>query len=70
LDVVAAQFPGVGVTVERQAGIRAPPNGPTFTFGEYILSYQDWRECHGRHLTGGVPGQIGPLGPDLNLVKQ
>jgi hypothetical protein len=21
-------------------------------------------------LTGGVPGQIGPLGPDLNLVKQ
>ena len=21
-------------------------------------------------MTGGVPGQIGPLGPDLNLVKQ
>src|SRR6266699_1069448 len=42
----------------------------TSAFGEYILSYQDCRECHGRHLTGGVPGQIGPLGPDLNLVKQ
>ena len=50
--------------------ITAPPKGPTFAFGEYILSYQDCRECHGRHLTGGVPGQIGPLGPDLNLVKQ
>jgi hypothetical protein len=49
--------------------ITAPPKGPTFAFGEYILSYQDCRECHGRHLTGGVPGQIGPLGPDLNLVK-
>jgi mono/diheme cytochrome c family protein len=50
--------------------ITAPPKGPTLQFGEYILSYQDCRECHGRDLTGGVPGQMGPLGPDLNLVKQ
>jgi hypothetical protein len=50
--------------------ITAPPKGPTFAFGECILSYQDCRECHGRHLTGSAPGQIGPLGPDLNLVKQ
>jgi mono/diheme cytochrome c family protein len=50
--------------------ITAPPKGPTFEFGEYVLSYQDCRECHGRNLTGGVPGQIGPLGPDLNLIKQ
>jgi len=49
--------------------VTAPPKGPTFQFGEYILSYQDCRECHGARLTGGVPGQIGPLGPDLNLVK-
>jgi hypothetical protein len=49
--------------------IIAPPKGPTFQFGEYILSYQDCRECHGRFLTGGEPGQMGPLGPDLNLVK-
>ena len=49
--------------------ITAPPKGPTFQFGKYILSYQDCRECHGPRLTGGVPGQIGPLGPDLNLVK-
>jgi mono/diheme cytochrome c family protein len=49
--------------------ISAPLKGPTFQFGEYILSYQDCRECHGKNLTGGVPGQLGPLGPDLNLVK-
>jgi len=49
--------------------VTAPPKGPTFQFGEYIVSYQDCRECHGARLTGGVPGQIGPLGPDLNLVK-
>jgi mono/diheme cytochrome c family protein len=51
------------------AVITAPPEAPTVEFGEYILSYQDCRQCHGKNLTGGVPGQIGPLGPDLNVVK-
>jgi mono/diheme cytochrome c family protein len=32
------------------SSITAPPKGPTFAFGEYILSYQDCRECHGRDL--------------------
>jgi mono/diheme cytochrome c family protein len=50
--------------------IAAPPKSPTVRYGEYIMSYQDCRECHGKDLTGGVPGQLGPLGPDLNLVKQ
>jgi mono/diheme cytochrome c family protein len=49
--------------------VTAPPKGPTSHYGEYIVSYQDCRNCHGDHLTGGVPGQLGPLGPDLNLVK-
>jgi len=49
--------------------VTAPPKGPTRQFGEYILSYQDCRECHGARLTGGVPGQMGPLGPDLNAVR-
>jgi mono/diheme cytochrome c family protein len=49
--------------------ITAPPKGSTLQYGEYILSYQDCRACHGDKLTGGVPGQLGPLGPDLNLVK-
>ena len=49
--------------------ITAPPASSTSLYGEYILSYQDCRGCHGAKLTGGVPGQLGPLGPDLNLVK-
>jgi mono/diheme cytochrome c family protein len=49
--------------------ITAPPASSTLLYGEYILSYQDCRACHGAKLTGGVPGQLGPLGPDLNLVK-
>ena len=50
--------------------ITAPPTSSTLLYGEYILSYQDCRACHGAKLTGGVPGQLGPLGPDLNLVKR
>ncbi|MDB5639295.1 MAG: hypothetical protein JWP51_4203 [Bradyrhizobium sp.] len=49
--------------------VAAPPKSPTLQYGEYILSYQDCRACHGDKLTGGVPGQFAPLGPDLNLVK-
>lgn len=49
--------------------VTAPPKGPTAQYGEYILSYQDCRECHGKNLGGGVPGQLGPLGPDLHFVK-
>lgn len=50
--------------------IKAPRVSATLQYGEYILSYQDCRGCHGPQLTGGVPGQLGPLGPDLNLVKK
>jgi mono/diheme cytochrome c family protein len=50
--------------------IKAPPAGSTLEYGEYILSYQDCRSCHGEKLTGGVPGRLGPQGPDLNLVKE
>jgi mono/diheme cytochrome c family protein len=49
--------------------VTAPAKAPTAEFGEYILSYQDCRECHGKALTGGVPGQLPPLGPDLSVVK-
>jgi len=50
--------------------ITAPPKGPTVQYGEYILSYQDCRERHGANLAGGMEGQLGPIGPDLNLVKE
>jgi mono/diheme cytochrome c family protein len=49
--------------------VTAPPRSPTLLYGEYILSYQDCRACHGDKLTGGVPGQLAPLGPDLSPVK-
>jgi mono/diheme cytochrome c family protein len=49
--------------------ISAPPKSPTTRYGEYILSYQDCRACHGATLSGGVPGQMAPLGPSLAFVK-
>jgi mono/diheme cytochrome c family protein len=50
--------------------ITAPPKGPTVPYGAYILSYQDCRACHGANLAGGVEGQLGPIGPNLHLVKR
>ncbi|QPF89910.1 cytochrome c [Bradyrhizobium commune] len=50
--------------------IIAPPKAPTARYGKYLLSYQDCRECHGKDLGGGVPGQLPPLGPDLGIVKE
>jgi mono/diheme cytochrome c family protein len=50
--------------------ISAPAKGPTADYGEYILSYQDCRECHGARLTGGVDGQMAPVGPPLGLVRE
>lgn len=49
--------------------INMPAKGPTVEFGEYILSYQDCVLCHGADLTGGTPGQLAPVGPNLGLVK-
>jgi mono/diheme cytochrome c family protein len=49
--------------------IQAPPKSATAQYGEYILSYQDCRECHGSDLKGGVQGQLPPVGPGLDLVK-
>jgi cytochrome c553 len=48
--------------------ILAPPKAETIAYGEYILSYQDCRECHGQQLTGGIQGQWAPVGPGLGLV--
>jgi mono/diheme cytochrome c family protein len=50
--------------------IDAPPKSPTAEYGEYILSYQDCRECHGERLTGGVHGQMAPVGPGLGMVRE
>ena len=50
--------------------VTSAPKGPTAEYGEYISRYEDCRECHGADLNGGHPGQVGPIGPGLNLVKQ
>ena len=50
--------------------ITSPSKGPTAQYGEYIASYLDCRPCHGNDLSGGVPGQLAPLGPDLHLVRE
>ena len=49
--------------------ISAPHPSPTAEYGEYLLSYQDCRACHGPGLSGGVPGQIAPIGPSLQVVR-
>jgi mono/diheme cytochrome c family protein len=73
LNLLGVMMLGAGVLPEGKPVstdiVTAPPKSPTLQYGEYILSYQDCRACHGEKLTGGVPGQLGPLGPDLNLVK-
>jgi mono/diheme cytochrome c family protein len=49
--------------------IVAPPKAPTAEYGEYILSYHDCRSCHGTDLQGGIPGQLGTIGPNLSVVN-
>src|ERR1700727_540277 len=49
--------------------IKAPPKSASPQYGDYILSSQDCRACHGSKLTGGVQGQLAPVGPGLSLVK-
>jgi mono/diheme cytochrome c family protein len=50
--------------------VTAARKAPTAEYGEYISRYQDCRECHGADLKGGKPGQVAPIGPGLNLVRQ
>jgi mono/diheme cytochrome c family protein len=49
--------------------VTAPPAAVSAAYGRYLVSYQDCTQCHGQDLTGGIPGQMGAVGPDLNLVK-
>jgi mono/diheme cytochrome c family protein len=64
---------GAGVIPESEPptteAIAMPPKGPTAEFGEYILSYQDCVLCHGADLSGGTPGQLAPVGPGLQVVR-
>ena len=70
---LALMLVGAGVIPEGEPpiteAIAMPPKGPTAEFGQYILSYQDCVLCHGADLAGGKPGQLGPVGPNLGVVK-
>ena len=72
-NLLAAALFGAGMILEGKpptsGPINAPAKAPTVEYGEYILSYQDCRDCHGEDLTGGLPGQLAPLGPNLMVVK-
>jgi mono/diheme cytochrome c family protein len=48
--------------------IIAPTKAVSAKYGEYVLSYQDCRVCHGQNLTGGT-SQLAPYGPPLTGVK-
>ena len=61
------QFP-TGNPVKIDAVITAPTAAPTPEYGEYIVSFQDCRNCHGKDLRGGVAGQLGPIGPGMSVV--
>jgi mono/diheme cytochrome c family protein len=73
LNLLGVMMLGAGMLPKGQpvsTGIvTAPPRGRTLQYGEYSLSYHDCGKCHGEKLTGGVPGQMAPLGPDLSVVK-
>jgi mono/diheme cytochrome c family protein len=70
---LAAVMGGAGLLPAAQPPVQgpivAPPRGETVEFGEYNVSFQDCRDCHGADLHGGVEGQLAPLGPDLAIVK-
>jgi mono/diheme cytochrome c family protein len=48
--------------------IAAPTKAVTAQHGQYIVSYQGCRRCHGDDLSGGK-GWLAPAGPDLSVVK-
>jgi mono/diheme cytochrome c family protein len=72
-NVLALILTGAGLIPEGEPPITEtisrPAAGATAEFGQYILSYQDCVVCHGANLTGGQPGQLAPVGPNLSVVK-
>lgn len=71
--LLGAIMMGAGMLPQGEAPVTgpiiAPPKGPTVEYGEYMVGFQDCRDCHGEDLTGGVPGQLPPIGPNLRMVK-
>lgn len=72
-SLLGAIMGGAGMLPQGEAPvtgtITAPPEGPTVEYGQYLIGFQDCRDCHGEELTGGKPGQLAPIGPNLRQVK-
>jgi len=72
-NTLALILTGAGVIPEGEPpitqAIDMPTKAATAEFGQYILSYQDCLLCHGADLSGGKPGQLAPIGPNLGRVK-
>ena len=70
--LLAALMAGIGMLPSGNPpvteAITAPPKGATAEYGQYLLSYQDCRGCHGADLTGGTSPFL-PKGPSLKVVK-
>jgi mono/diheme cytochrome c family protein len=70
---LAAFMFGAGMLPKGEAPVTgpiiAPPKGPTAEYGKYMIGFQDCADCHGEDLTGGTPGQLAPIGPNLRQVK-
>ena len=70
--LLAALMAGIGLLPSGNppvtSAITAPPKGVTAEYGQYLLSYQDCRGCHGPDLNGGTSPFL-PKGPSLRVVK-
>jgi mono/diheme cytochrome c family protein len=49
--------------------VAAPPRAPNAAYGEYIISYQDCRTCHGTELNGSAGG-LAPPAPSARAFAQ
>jgi mono/diheme cytochrome c family protein len=69
LTVLLAGSSMIDTRFEPKTGpVAAPLAGPTAAYGEYIVSYQDCRDCHGKLLDGNVSPPA-PPGPNLRAVQ-
>lgn len=72
LNPLGLMMLGAGMLPSRpvSAGVlTAPPRGPSSRYGEYLLSYQDCRGCHGAYLDGREPDGRAASGPSLDVVR-
>lgn len=73
MNLLAAVMLGAGMLPSgdpaTSAVISSPAKAASVEYGEYLLSFQDCRVCHGENLQGGVDDGLSPVGPNLTLVR-